>query len=127
VLPAVTDAMPNIVLEGMAAGMAVIATETSAATMLDGNGLLVPARDPAALAAAIERYLDDPVLLRAHQERSRELALERSWDAVAADHVVRFRRAVMVAAAAVELGDRPRPSGLGRFGAERTGPDSGRP
>ncbi len=90
--------MPNVVLEGMAAGMAVVATQTSAAGILDGNGLLVPPRDVGALAGAMERYLDDPVLLRGHQRRSRELAQARSWDAVAADHVVRFRRAVLASA-----------------------------
>jgi glycosyltransferase involved in cell wall biosynthesis len=95
VLPAVTDAMPNVVLEGMAAGMAVIATDTSASSIVDDNGQLVPARDPGALAAAIERYLDDPELLAAHQRRSRELALQRSWDKVAQDHVVRFQRAML--------------------------------
>ena len=94
VLPAVNDAMPNVVLEGMAAGMAVIVTETSAAGIVDGNGQLVPPGDPGALAAAIERYLVDPGLLAEHQRRSRALALGRSWDAVAADHLARYRRVI---------------------------------
>lgn len=95
VLPAVTDAMPNVLLEGMAAGMAVIATATSAASIVDGNGQLVPPHDPGALAAAIERYLDNPELLATHQRRSRSLALQRSWENVAHDHVLRFRRAML--------------------------------
>lgn len=99
VLPAVNDAMPNVVLEGMAAGMAVIVTETSAAGIVDGNGQLVPPGDPGALAAAIERYLVDPGLLLEHQRRSRALALGRSWDAVAADHLARYRRVVARSAA----------------------------
>ncbi|MGD9512243.1 MAG: glycosyltransferase family 4 protein [Geminicoccaceae bacterium] len=101
VLPAVTDAMPNVVLEGMAAGMAVIATDTSASSIVAGNGQLVPPRDPGALAAAIEGYLDDPALLAEHQRRSRELALERSWENVALDHVQRFRRAMLARPGAV--------------------------
>ena len=105
VLPAVTDAMPNVVLEGMAAGMAVIATETSAASILDGNGLLVPPRDAGALAAAIARYQGDPALLRTHQRKSRALAQARSWEAVAADHVGRFRRA-MLASGSTRRGQR---------------------
>ncbi len=105
VLPAVTDAMPNVVLEGMAAGMAVIATETSAASILDGNGLLVPPRDAGALAAAIARYQGDPALLRTHQRKSRVLAQARSWEAVAADHVGRFRRA-MLASGSTRRGQR---------------------
>jgi glycosyltransferase involved in cell wall biosynthesis len=95
VLPATTDAMPNVVLEGMAAGMAVIATATSAGGILDDNGILVPPRDVAALAAAIARYRDEPELLRAHQRRSRELALQRTWEAVTEDHVARFRSALV--------------------------------
>ena len=94
VLPAVTDAMPNVVLEGMAAGMAVIVTETSSANIVDGNGQLVPPRDSQALARAMQRYLEDPALLARHQRRSRLLALGRSWEAVAEDHVQRFRRAL---------------------------------
>ena len=113
VLPAVTDAMPNVVLEGMAAGMAVIATETSAASIVDGNGLLVPPRDAGALAAAIERYLVEPTLLAAHQRRSRELALDRSWDAVAEDHVGRFRRALL-AGQPSRWGALPQARALGR-------------
>ena len=113
VLPAVTDAMPNVVLEGMAAGMAVIATETSAAGIVDGNGQLVPPRDAGALAAAIERYLLEPRLLAAHQRRSRELALDRSWDAVAEDHVRRFRRAVL-AGQPSRWGALPQARALGR-------------
>ena len=95
VLPAVTDAMPNVVLEGMAAGMAVIVTETSAANIVDGNGQLVPPRDPRSAGRgdrALSRAI--PRCWPAHQRRSRVLALGRSWDAVAEDHVARFRRAL---------------------------------
>jgi glycosyltransferase involved in cell wall biosynthesis len=117
VLPAVTDAMPNVVLEGMAAGMAVISTETSAASIVDGNGQLVPPRDPGALAAAIERYLDDPMLLAAHQRRSRELAVQRSWENVAQDHVRRFRRAMLSLHAGAAAS--PAPTRLRRLGRKQ--------
>lgn len=118
VLPAVADAMPNVVLEGMAAGMAVIATEASASSIVDGNGQLVPARDPGALAAAIERYLDDPDLLAEHQRRSRELALQRSWENVAQDHVRRFRRAMRSLPATIAVPP-PAPTRLRRLGRKQ--------
>jgi glycosyltransferase involved in cell wall biosynthesis len=114
VLPAIADAMPNIVLEGMAAGMAVIATETSAASIVDGNGLLVPPRDADNLAEAIRRYLDDGALLRAHQARSREMALALSWDAVAAEHLDRYRRAIRATAGRRQSDCLRRQRGLGR-------------
>ncbi|MFZ1428228.1 MAG: glycosyltransferase family 4 protein [Geminicoccaceae bacterium] len=110
VLPAVADAMPNVVLEGMAAGMAIVATQTSAAGIVHDNGAIVPPGDPTALAAAIERYLVDPALLVQHQRRSRVLALGRSWDAVADDHLGHYLDALARGA--------PRPQdGSDRLGA----------
>jgi glycosyltransferase involved in cell wall biosynthesis len=63
---------PHGVVESLAVGTPVIATAVGgvAEVVTDGeNGLLVPADDGAALAAAIRRYLDEPGLadrLRAH-------------------------------------------------------------
>jgi len=61
----IPDAFSRVVLEAMAAGRAVVATAVGGTPELieDGeSGLLVPRHDPAALAAAIERLLDDPAL-----------------------------------------------------------------
>ena len=65
VLPSLYEGLPLSVLEAMAAGKPVIATDiggTREAIDHDGTGLLVPPADPAALAAAIRRVLGDPVL-----------------------------------------------------------------
>lgn len=62
-LPSHAEGAPISILEAMAAGVAVIATDVGAVgEMLDhGNaGYLVPAHDPAALAAAICRACSDP-------------------------------------------------------------------
>jgi glycosyltransferase involved in cell wall biosynthesis len=55
----------NAVLEAMAAGLPLVVTDAggNAEAVLDGvNGLVVPPRDPAALAAAILRIVKDPTL-----------------------------------------------------------------
>jgi glycosyltransferase involved in cell wall biosynthesis len=52
------DGLPNVVLEAMASGRAVIASDVSAissAIVNEETGLLVPPGDPLALAAALER------------------------------------------------------------------------
>jgi len=57
--------IPNVIIEALAAGNAVITTRFGSVEELvkDGEtGLLVPPKDPAALAAAIRRLADDPEL-----------------------------------------------------------------
>ncbi|MFQ5599802.1 MAG: HAD-IIIA family hydrolase [Candidatus Krumholzibacteriia bacterium] len=63
VLPSHHEGVPWTILEAMAQRLPVIASSVSGIPEIvrDGhNGLLVPPRDPAALARAIERLLDEP-------------------------------------------------------------------
>jgi glycosyltransferase involved in cell wall biosynthesis len=60
-----SEGMPGTLMEGMATGVAVVGTDVGGTNELvvDGDsGLLVPAYDPPALAAALTRLLDDPDL-----------------------------------------------------------------
>jgi glycosyltransferase involved in cell wall biosynthesis len=59
------DGIPNVLLEAMAAGVPVVSTSISAIPELiapEINGLLVPPGEPAALADALVRLLDDAEL-----------------------------------------------------------------
>jgi glycosyltransferase involved in cell wall biosynthesis len=65
VLPSRTEGMSNALLEGMATARPVVATAVGGTpeVITEGqNGLLVPADEPSAMAAAIGRLLDDPAL-----------------------------------------------------------------
>lgn len=83
VLPALSEAMPNVVLEAMASGLAIVTTRTGAGELLRGNGLTAdrPAAEP--LRQALLTYLRDPDLLLQHRHSSRRLAEGMSWGAVA--------------------------------------------
>jgi glycosyltransferase involved in cell wall biosynthesis len=62
VLASIFEGMPNVVMEAMAVGTAVVATDVNGARELmeDGKtGLIVPPRDPFALATAIGKLIDN--------------------------------------------------------------------
>jgi L-malate glycosyltransferase len=63
VLPSLHEGMSNAVMEAMAAGLPVVATEVGGtAELLRGRGLLVPPSDSAALADGLGQVLGDPAL-----------------------------------------------------------------
>jgi glycosyltransferase involved in cell wall biosynthesis len=68
------EGSPLAVLEYMAAGLPVVATDVGGLPQMvrhGSTGFLVPPRDPDALAESVERLLDDPVLARSMGERGR--------------------------------------------------------
>jgi glycosyltransferase involved in cell wall biosynthesis len=98
------DATTSTALEALASGRPLIATNVGGIPEVvrdDENGLLVPQKDPAALAAAIERLGADPELRERLSGRAREFALERlSWDA----SIDRFERCLEGAVAHYDEG-----------------------
>jgi glycosyltransferase involved in cell wall biosynthesis len=81
--------LPTVVLEAMAAGVPIVATAVTGTreVVADGEtGLLVPPRDPARLAAAIESVLARPDVARARAARARQDVERFSIAAVAAGY-----------------------------------------
>ncbi len=76
----------GVLIEALAAGKPVVATEFPHAVELlsDGAGLLVPHRDPVAIASALRRVLTEPGLTAGMVDRAARLAPTVSWRAVAA-------------------------------------------
>ncbi len=80
VLSSRNEGISNTILEAMATGLPVVATDVGGnpELVLEGQtGTLVPAADPAALAAALARYAGDPALGETVGQRARARAVER--------------------------------------------------
>ncbi len=75
----------GVLVDAVAAGRPVVSTAFPHATELlaSGAGIVVPQRDPAALAAAIRSVLTDPDRSKAMATEARRLAPDLSWAAVA--------------------------------------------
>ena len=77
-LTSIAEGFPNAVIEAMAASVAVVATDVGAVrdAVIDGEtGIVVPARDVAALASALTALVTDAQLRRALGEAGRARAL----------------------------------------------------
>lgn len=80
VLPSLWEGLPNALLEAMAMGLPVAACAVDGVCEVvtpEVNGLLVPPRDPEALARAIARLITEPELRRRLGQAARELIAER--------------------------------------------------
>lgn len=80
-LPSYREGLPKALLEASATGRPIVTTDVAGCREVvhDGdNGLLVPARDPQALASALERMITDPAL-RSRMGRSGRLRAEQEF------------------------------------------------
>ncbi len=74
--PSLFEGLGGALIEAMALGLPIVASDLPAVreVVVDGgNALLVPARSPRALAAALATFLDDPSLARAFGHRGRTI------------------------------------------------------
>ncbi|MBV9965781.1 MAG: glycosyltransferase, partial [Alphaproteobacteria bacterium] len=96
------EGLPNVVIEAMAEGAAVIGSRHAGiaeAIEHERTGLLVPSEDPDAIAAALGRLIDGPELRRRLGENARAAATEQF------DAMTQSRRLEELLLAVIQHGD----------------------
>ncbi len=93
-LPSEAENFPVALLEAMAAGLAIITTAgTGCAEVVGETAILVPPKDPSAIAEALRRLVEDTGLCRRLGQAARRRLEECfSWPAVAEQHLALYRQ-----------------------------------
>ena len=95
VLPSFNEGMSNAMLEALASGLPLIATDTGGTKELleDGkNGFIIQMKNSEDIAEKIKRLIDNPELRQKMAEESRKKALEMSWEKVAENYLDIYRK-----------------------------------
>lgn len=95
VLPSLNEGMSNVMLEALACGLPIVATNTGGTKELltDGlNGLVVRMKDADDLADKIEKLILDGEKKKSMSMESRKLAEKMSWSVVASEYVQLYKK-----------------------------------
>jgi sugar transferase (PEP-CTERM/EpsH1 system associated) len=94
VLPSLAEGISNTILEAMACGLPVLATDTGGNPELvepGHNGELFPVGDPAALAGRLRRLVEDPARMRRLGTEARDRVLQRfDWEVTVAQYLALY-------------------------------------
>jgi glycosyltransferase involved in cell wall biosynthesis len=93
-LPSLNEGMSNSLLEAMASGLAVVATETGGTKELvdEDNGIIVKKRSTQSIQVALEGLYQNPEKLVTMKQASRKKAEGMSWKIVAEEYQELYRR-----------------------------------
>lgn len=98
VCPSISEGMPNVILEGMASGLAVIATDTGATSIAvnSSNGWLLEPGNVSQLKKAIQEATElSPELLKAKGQQSlNDIRTKFSWEKIGSDTVNKIQQLI---------------------------------
>lgn len=96
VTPSHSEGMPNVILEAMARGLAIIATDVGAVSQLvDGeNGILISPQNPLELKGALKKMseMDNDLLMKMRKASVERVSTRFRWSAIAEQTLQAIRR-----------------------------------
>ena len=93
VLPSLNEGMSNSILEAMACGLPIIATDVGGSReLIKENGFIVKKENSNDLRESIEKFLSKKNLIKSMGIKSRKLSEEMSWEKVAGEYVGEYGR-----------------------------------
>lgn len=98
VLPSYREGVPRTLLEAAACARPIIATDVPGCREIvqhEKNGLLVPVKDPAALACAIERLVTDQALRQKMGEAGRQLVQREFAESIVVNKTLELYRSML--------------------------------
>lgn len=83
-LPSLNEGMSNAVLEAMACGLPIVATNVGGSNeLIKDNGFIVQKKSSSSIRKALLQYLNNKSLIRQHGKQSRKIAEKMTWTRVA--------------------------------------------
>jgi glycosyltransferase involved in cell wall biosynthesis len=98
VLPSLSEGVPMVILEAMSLGTPIVATRVGGVEEIlrdNHTALLVPARDPGALALACGRLIDDQTLAQQLTRSAHELVVREYSAGVMTERVAKLYRSLL--------------------------------
>lgn len=99
VLPSLNEGMSNAMLEALAVGLPILATDTggSKKVISEGqNGYIIKMKDSDDIVEKLEKILSDQELLRKMGENSRAQAEKMSWENVAKEYFELYKKIIKI-------------------------------
>ncbi|MFC1913749.1 glycosyltransferase family 4 protein [Chloroflexota bacterium] len=93
VIPSFNEGMSNSILEAMACGLPIVATDTGGSKeLIDGNGIIIPTGQIESITASLQALIEDSGKRTKMGRRSRQLAESLSWDKVTTAYINEYEK-----------------------------------